>query len=65
MSLGVAMGEVGNLSRSYSLIVGSVKDHMLKILSLLVFMFVLCRGKAVLRVPNNVASERLRVVDIK
>ena len=65
MNLGVAMGGVGNLSPSYSLIVGSVKCHMLGILSLLVFMFVLCRGKAVLKVPNDGAGERLRIVDKK
>jgi len=46
MNLGVAIGGIGNLSPSYSLIVGSVKDHMLEILSLLALMFVLCRRKA-------------------
>jgi hypothetical protein len=61
--LGVAMGGVGNLSPSYSLIVGSVKDHILEILSLLILMFVLCRIKAELTVPNGVAGKGLRIVD--
>lgn len=57
------MGGVVNLSPSYSLIVGSAKDHMLEILSLLALMFY--RRKAELTVPKDVAGERPRIIKWK
>jgi hypothetical protein len=57
MNISVAMGRVSNLSPSYSL--------MLEILSLLLLIFILCRRKVVLTVPNDVAGERLRIIDKK
>jgi len=65
MNLDVAMGGVGNLSPSYSLIVGRVKDHMLEILSLLCTYVYPYRRKAVLRVPDDVTGKRLCIVDKK